>query len=181
MLSHSIFLFLTIFRIFLLSNAFEDAKSFAVSKKGNTWSKSTRVHADTVLPVRIALAYSNLNLGEESLMQMFVYLLTSVYGLTGIFRSDPLSPSFADHWSLDKVIDSFAPSQETVNMTTQWLVDSGIEIQRIDRSINRGFLAFDATVSELESLLQTEYSHYEHVTKGHKALACEKYARFRSI
>ena len=59
-------------------------------------------------------------------------------------------------------------------MTTQWLVDFGIDAQRIDRSVNRGFLIFNASAGVLEQLLEAEYFHYDHTTKGHGAVACEK-------
>ena len=89
-------------------------------------------------------------------------------------RSDPQSPSFGKHWSFDEIVQAFEPSQETVNLTTQWLLESGINGQQIEQSLDRGSLVFNATIGELENLLQTEYFHYSHETKGHNAVACDK-------
>ena len=88
--------------------------------------------------------------------------------------SDPTSPFFGQHWTTDAVINTFAPSTETVKATTQWLEGFGISRDRIVQTPNRGFLAFDSTASELGRLLQTEYYRYDHVEKGKTAVSCEK-------
>jgi tripeptidyl-peptidase I len=56
----------------------------------------------------------------------------------------------------------FAPSDETVDAVTMWLIDSGIDSRRIVHSDNKGWLAFDASADELERLLHTEYHEHEH-------------------
>ena len=51
----------------------------------------------------------------------------------------------------------------------------GIAKSRITHSDNKGWLAFDATVKELGSLLEAEYHEYEHSYNGKTFAACDKY------
>lgn len=72
----------------------------------------------------------------------------------------------------------FAPSDETVDTVRDWLVVSGISAKRITHSDNKGWLAFDATAKETESLLHAEYHTYEHISHGHTATACDAYVTY---
>ena len=71
------------------------------------------------------------------------------------------------------MIELFKPSDETVEAVKSWLVDSGIAPHRITHSDNKGWLVFDATAEEAETLVKAEYHTYEH-SDGHKALACDQ-------
>jgi Pro-kumamolisin, activation domain len=102
-----------------------------------------------ILPVRIGLAQSNLDKGHSSLMDV----------------SDPRSPNYGKYWSADKVHDAFAPSRETVKEVMEWLSSAGIPSHRVAHYRNRGWLAFDARINEVESLLKTQY-HEHHHTSG---------------
>ncbi len=56
-----------------------------------------------------------------------------------------------------------------------WLTSSGIEAKRISPSMGRNWLNFNATIAEVEALLQTEYKFYGHESgQGH--LACDEYS-----
>jgi tripeptidyl-peptidase I len=72
----------------------------------------------------------------------------------------------------------FAPSEKTVAIVREWLVASGISVDRITHSDNQGWLAFDATTEEADALLHTEYHEYEHRATGHVAAACDAYVYF---
>jgi tripeptidyl-peptidase-1 len=56
-----------------------------------------------------------------------------------------------------------------------WVVDSGIREERISQSSNKAWLQFDASIEEMEQLLQTKYHYYEHVNGGRKDIGCEDY------
>jgi tripeptidyl-peptidase I len=56
-----------------------------------------------------------------------------------------------------------------------WLVDSGIREERISQSSNKAWLQFDASIEEMEQLLQAKYYYYEHVNGGRKHIGCEDY------
>src|ERR1700712_5094993 len=69
----------------------------------------------------------------------------------------------------------FAPSQDSVDAVRTWLVDSGIEPNRISISKGLNWLQFDATVDEAESLLHTQYKVFEH-EHGKEHIACDEYS-----
>lgn len=87
--------------------------------------------------------------------------------------SDPASPNYGKHWTSDEVIAKFAPDQKTVDAVKQWLVNSGIDSKRITHSDNKGWLAFDATTKEVESLVHAQYHVYEHTATGNVAHAAD--------
>lgn len=69
----------------------------------------------------------------------------------------------------------FAPSQSTIDAVHSWLVASGVEPARVVLSPGRHWLKFNATITEVESLLQTEYKYYQHPSgQGH--IACDEYS-----
>ncbi|KAH7321462.1 putative protease S8 tripeptidyl peptidase I, partial [Rhexocercosporidium sp. MPI-PUGE-AT-0058] len=123
------------------------------------WVRREQIPASAILPMRVGLKQQNLENGHGYLMDV----------------SHPDSPNYGKHWTAEEVIQKFAPEQKTVDEVTEWLTASGIDPKRITHSDNRGWLAFDATTEEAESLLHTKYHLYEHETEGHMTPACESY------
>ena len=68
----------------------------------------------------------------------------------------------------------FAPQQNTVETVSAWLQDSGIAAHRISQSVNKQWLQFDATTSEMEALVKTEYYHYAHYGTGKTNIGCDE-------
>ncbi|KAL9608371.1 MAG: hypothetical protein Q9167_006785 [Letrouitia subvulpina] len=122
------------------------------------WKQREKLQGSAVLPMRIALAQSNLEKAEEYLLEV----------------SHPDSPNFGKHWTHEQIANKFAPSQESVDSVKQWLTSSGIASERISRSQSMGWLKFDATVEEVENLLKAEYFVYRHET-GKPHVSCAKY------
>ena len=110
------------------------------------WAKTGRLDSNRVLPMRFGLVQQNLHRLEEMLMSV----------------SDPESPKYAQHFTPMEVVDTFAPSEETISAVTKWLVDSGISRDRLRLSTNKGWIHVNASTSEVESLLNTEYHVYTH-------------------
>ncbi|KAL2067873.1 hypothetical protein VTL71DRAFT_15971 [Oculimacula yallundae] len=123
------------------------------------WTKREHISSSTILPMRIGLKQQDLENGHDYLMDI----------------SHPESPNYGKHWTAEEVIHRFSPEQKTVEAVTKWLMDFGIDVKRITHSDNRGWLAFDATTEEAESLLHTKYHVYEHETEGQMLPACESY------
>lgn len=109
--------------------------------------------------MRIGLTQSNLDKAEEYLMEV----------------SHPTSEKFGRHWSAKQVAETFAPSQESIDAVTEWLVSAGIAPERLARSQSLGWINFDASVDEAESLLKTEYYVYMHKT-GQPHVGCNGYS-----
>ena len=114
------------------------------------WVKRSRVHPDSVLPVRIGLVQNNLDKSHEFLMDV----------------SHPDSPNYGKHWTPEQVIEAFQPSSETVETVKEWLKSAGIPLSTVTHSDNKAWLAFHAPASKMEELLHTEYHEYEDTISG---------------
>ncbi|KAF8857370.1 subtilisin-like protein [Acephala macrosclerotiorum] len=123
------------------------------------WTRRARAHPDELLPVRIGLVQSNLHKAEEYILDV----------------SDPRSPNFGKHWSAEKVANVFAPAKETQDGVADWLMKSGIDVERHSYSTGRNWIQFNATVSETEQLFNTVYHYYEHDVSGGYRIACDEY------
>ncbi|KAL5524259.1 hypothetical protein ACEPAF_9399 [Sanghuangporus sanghuang] len=124
------------------------------------WVLSRRLDPDHVLPLRIGLSQSNLDKLEEMLMAV----------------AHPNSPDFGKHMAPEEVIETFAPSTATVETVKQWLIGSGFSEDRIKLSVSKGWLGVaNATVAEVEDLLNTEYHVYTHPETGLEQISCHSY------
>ncbi|KAL9064346.1 MAG: hypothetical protein Q9157_007866 [Trypethelium eluteriae] len=123
------------------------------------WNRRARVDGDTVLPMKIALAQTNLEKGHDYLMQI----------------SDPQSPKYGKYWTAKEVHEAFAPADGVVTAVKQWLTSAGIESSRIIDYENKGWLAFDATAKEAETLLRTEFYEHEHKHSSKIRVGCSSY------
>ena len=124
------------------------------------WAKSSKVDPDVMLPVRIGLTQSNLDKGPALLEEV----------------STPGSPKYGQHYTAEEVHDLFAPSTESVAAVREWLHDAGIHSDAVSLSANKQWLQFDASVKEVENLIQTEYHHYEHLATGKSNIGCDEYS-----
>ncbi|KAK3940912.1 peptidase S8/S53 domain-containing protein [Diplogelasinospora grovesii] len=124
------------------------------------WTKQERADGNMRLPLRIGLKQRNLHHADE--------FLDSV--------SNPKSSKYASYWTAEDVADMFAPSDESISSVKLWLLESGIPASRVSVSPSKSWISVvNATVSEAEALLQTEYYTYEHYF-GKKHIACESYS-----
>lgn len=123
------------------------------------WTKGARVSGDAVLPVRIGLRQSSLENAYAHLIDV----------------SSPDSPNYGKHWSAEKVIETFKPSDDTIDAVREWLESSGIAPARITHSDNKGWFAFHATNAEMEALLHTQYYEFEDSVSGGVMPACDAY------
>ena len=110
------------------------------------WAKTGRLDSNRVLPMRFGLVQQNLHRLEEMLMSV----------------SHPESPKYAQHFTPMEVVDTFAPSEQTISAVSNWLVDSGISRDRLRLSPNKGWIHVNASTSEVENLLSAEYHVYSH-------------------
>jgi tripeptidyl-peptidase I len=123
------------------------------------WVRRTRAAPETKLPVRIGISQSNLHLGHGRLMEV----------------SDPRSEKYGQYLSAKEVGDLFRPSSASVSAVREWLHGAGIYSDRHEVSPGRGWVKFDASVGELESLLATEYHIYHHTPTQEDHIGCNEY------
>lgn len=110
------------------------------------WMRTSRLDPDRILPMRFGLSQQNLHLVEE--------MLASV--------SHPESPKYGQHYSAAEVVQTFKPSDETIEAVTNWLTDAGVSRDRLRLSINKGWIHVNASTAEVEDLLKAEYHVYTH-------------------
>lgn len=115
------------------------------------WKIHRQLDKNTYLPFKIGLKQSNMDRLEEYLMDV----------------SHPSSPNYGQHWSPEKVLETFKPSSESVDTVFNWLQESGFEAERMQLSKSQGWIEMKLTVEEAEQLLDAEYFIYEHVN-GHQ-------------
>ncbi|CZR57887.1 related to tripeptidyl-peptidase I [Phialocephala subalpina] len=127
--------------------------------KPEGWIRHSRMHLERILPMRIALKQSEIHNLDSHLMRI----------------STPDSNDYGKHWSYEKIVDTFAPSQDTIREVHEWLLAAGIARGRIKKSRSPGWLHFNVTVEEAEILLRTEYHLYEHEVTGQGHVACDAY------
>ena len=94
-----------------------------------------------MVPMRIGLTQNNLHRLGDMLMAV----------------SHPDSPDYGNHWTASDLVKTFAPSAETVDEVSKWLVESGIARDRLHLSLDQGWIHVNATAAEVEELLKTEY------------------------
>ena len=122
------------------------------------WTKLGPLKGAEILSMSIALTQGNVDRAEEFLMEV----------------SHPDSAKYGQHWSAKDIAETFAPRPETVDVVTAWLEAAGIRPERVHRSQSLGWLKFNATVNEAQSLLKAEYHRYEH-SSGKPHVACTEY------
>jgi tripeptidyl-peptidase-1 len=129
------------------------------SRSPQHWTRHSRLHPEAVLPIRIGLTQQNLHRAEEFINQV----------------SHPDSELYGQHWSPERIIKTFAPQQESIDAVHAWLEGSGIDLRKVRMSTSMSWMEFNATASQAENLLKTEYHLYEH-TSGHAHVACNEYS-----
>ncbi|KAF8134388.1 peptidase S8/S53 domain-containing protein [Boletus edulis] len=122
------------------------------------WTLKRRHEPSAPLPLRFALTQSNIDDIGNYLMEV----------------SHPESEKYGKHWSASDVRDMFAPSDKTIDVVRSWLLESGVESERIRLTPTKGWIEVTSSVEEAERLLQTEYKLYGH-NSGKEHVACDAY------
>ncbi|GFP58602.1 tripeptidyl-peptidase sed1 [Trichoderma asperellum] len=124
------------------------------------WIKREALSPSTQVPVRIALKQNNLDKGMDYLLAV----------------SHPDSANYGKHYSSDQVVELFAPSEDSISAVKSWLVKSGVPASSITSSKSKGWLDFVTTSGQLESLLKTSYSTYDHVEARNVHIGTDEYS-----
>lgn len=74
-------------------------------------------------------------------------------------RSDPTHTSgkYGQWYTREQIIDLFAPSAESITKVKDWLIRAGVAEESIVVPNTKGWVHFDSTVGQLESLVKAEY------------------------
>lgn len=115
-------------------------------------AKRTRIDTNRVLPVRIGLSQTQMDEAYDLLMDV----------------SHPESKNYGKHWTPEQVNTAFAPSNEAIQEVRDWLISAGIADSRITLSDNLGWLAFEASVEDMEQLVKAQYYEHNYHSDPHK-------------
>uniref|UniRef100_A0A0W0G632 tripeptidyl-peptidase II n=1 Tax=Moniliophthora roreri TaxID=221103 RepID=A0A0W0G632_MONRR len=124
------------------------------------WLQTRRADPDQAHVLRIGLKQQHLDKLDDVLLSI----------------ADPRSTSYGQHWSLQKVRETFAPSRESTRAVLDWLLSSGIPTERTRLSSNKAWIIANTSISEAEKLLHTEYHSYAHVETGVEEAGCKQYS-----
>ncbi|KAJ6446394.1 peptidase S8/S53, subtilisin/kexin/sedolisin [Purpureocillium lavendulum] len=114
----------------------------------NAWVKREAADPNTKVQARVALKQRNLERGMDLIMEV----------------SDPkhASGKYGQWYSREQLIELFAPADESIVKVKEWLVLSGVAEASIVVPQSKGWVHFDATVSQLEALVKADYHIYNH-------------------
>ena len=135
-------------------NLHEKRHSSAIPGDANTQAR--KVDPETLLPIRIALKQQNLDHGYAYLMEV----------------SHPSSPTYGQHWSVERVSEVFAPSSTAAQAVKAWLQDA-TAIAEDEITERKGWLALDLPAHEAERLFNAEYFEYGS-SRGNVRVGCER-------
>jgi tripeptidyl-peptidase I len=83
--------------------------------------------------------------------------------LTGCTVSDPSHARYGQHLTQVEVNELVKPNDDALGLVHDWLFDHGIEAASLSYSPAKDWIKVSLPVSQAESLLDTEYSVFEHV------------------
>ncbi|KAI0367268.1 family S53 protease [Pilatotrama ljubarskyi] len=113
---------------------------------------------DAVLNLRVALVQGNFAGLEKALMDV----------------STPGSPSYGQHLSKAEVEAFVAPKPESVAAVNAWLNEQGIEATKLSPAGD--WLSFSAPVSKASSLLDAQFSVFNHTPSGSTIIRTHAYS-----
>jgi len=76
--------------------------------------------------------------------------------------SHPTSANYGKHWTPEEISKTFAPSENSIEAVKKWLHAEGFPPDNIRLSASHGWLEMNATVAEVERLLDAKYYIYSH-------------------
>ncbi|KAH8693874.1 peptidase S8/S53 domain-containing protein [Talaromyces proteolyticus] len=115
--------------------------------------------------MRIALTHQNLDVAEQALM--------------GI--SQPDSPSYGQHWTVDRISKEFAPSDSAIEAVKNWLTTEGISEAAISLSTDKSWFKVRTNFDDVASLLKTEFHVYHDTLTGNYHISCDSYSVPESV
>ncbi|KAK0730212.1 Pro-kumamolisin, activation domain-containing protein [Lasiosphaeris hirsuta] len=139
-------------------------KRNTVTRVHDKWIKKGRAEASAPLTLRIGLKQRNLERAEEFMNAV----------------SHPRSETYGKHWTPEEVAEAFAPSDEAVAETEQWLIDEGIATELVSKGSDRAWIRLHTTVGVVETLLDAVYDVYEN-EDGLQIIACGSYSVLAAI
>ncbi|KAF2198800.1 tripeptidyl-peptidase 1 precursor [Delitschia confertaspora ATCC 74209] len=119
----------------------------------STWTRRGRAHGGSTIRLQIGLKQAN----QDELVRHLYEV------------SDPSHSRYGKHLSADEVNKLVQPTDETSNLVHEWLQENGVT--DFEYSSAKDWIIVHLPVEDVERLLDTEYSVYEHKEGGRVARA----------
>ncbi|PQE10630.1 tripeptidyl-peptidase 1 precursor protein [Rutstroemia sp. NJR-2017a WRK4] len=110
------------------------------------WSRVGPAHEGSVINLQIGLKQSQFGELERHLYEV----------------SDPSHDRYGQHLSQDEVNELIKPADETIQLVHEWLEDNDVEVGALSYTPAKDWIQLTLPISEVERLLDTEYSIYGH-------------------
>ncbi|KAK4999630.1 hypothetical protein LTR66_001366 [Elasticomyces elasticus] len=124
------------------------------------WKQHRRADPDHILRMRIGLKQNNFDELERHLYEI----------------SDPSHDRYGQHLSEHEVNALVAPHADALAAVHEWLVESGIRLDQVEYSTAKDWLIIPLPISQVESLLSTNYHVYKHEDTGHEVVRTTAYS-----
>ncbi|EJF64895.1 subtilisin-like protein [Dichomitus squalens LYAD-421 SS1] len=120
------------------------------------WTLHRRADPDTKLLVRLSLVQPNLH-------NLDAYLLDI---------ADPQSPNYGQHWTPERVKETFRPSQGSADVVRSWLV-SNLDAESSTIIQTDEVLSLNISVAQAERIFTTNYNVYR-ANNGFERVGCHQ-------
>ncbi|KAI4131479.1 MAG: hypothetical protein LQ338_001221 [Usnochroma carphineum] len=110
------------------------------------WSRVSEAPPNSIVKLEIALKQSRFEELEKHLYEV----------------SDPDHHRYGDHLSPDEVDELVKPSDESLDLVHEWLLDNGIGRDKLSYSAAKDWVRVSLPIAHVERLLDTKYSVYKH-------------------
>ncbi|KAG5653561.1 hypothetical protein H0H81_012250 [Sphagnurus paluster] len=126
----------------------------------NGWVKLAPAHSEHKINLKIGLPQSNFPLLEQHLYEV----------------SDPYHERYGQHLSKEEVEALVAPHPESVNAIDAWLAEHGLGSDDITRSPAGDWVTVNVPVRLAETMLNTTYHVWKHVSSGSRLVRTTSYS-----
>ncbi|KAF4624152.1 hypothetical protein G7Y89_g14020 [Cudoniella acicularis] len=110
------------------------------------WSRVGPAPADHIINLQIGLKQNQIDELQRHLYEV----------------SDPDHDRYGQHLSVSEVNDLVKPSDDTLDLVADWLLDNGIHGSRLEYSPAKDWISVSLPINAVENLLKTEYSVFGH-------------------
>lgn len=121
------------------------------------WTEGAACSDDREFTMTMAIKEENMDMLHEWVMAV----------------SDPKSPTFHEYWTADKVLETFAPSQETMDAVQAWLQPHGFSVENDNlrfRAKHGNLLQMTVTCAKANEMLGAKYMVFNEESSGREHL-----------
>lgn len=166
MLSFAVLGFLSIGSVLAAPTA---RSNYAVKDTHNVprgWTRISDAPGDHRIELSISVKQSQFDELERHLNESMFTVIVISRILTYIV-SNPFHDRYGQHLTAEEVNELVKPSDETSQLVHEWLESNGVSTDNLKYTPAKDWITITLPVAQIESLLDTKYSVYEHEEGGY--------------